>query len=45
MASLCDARYGHFYYTLEVVERLIGAGADVNAVDKVSYRQAPYYNN
>ena len=45
MASLCDARSGHFYYILEFVERVIGAGADVNVIDKVSYREAPYYNN
>ena len=45
MSSLCDARYEHFHHILEVVERLIEAGADVNIVDKVSYCQAPYYNN
>ena len=45
MASLRDAGYEHFRYILEVVKRLIEAGADVNVVDKVSYCQAPYYNN
>ena len=42
MASLHDERHKHY---LEVLERLIEAGADINVVDKVSYRQAPYYNN
>ena len=45
MASLRDARYGHFYCIVEVVDRLIEAGANVNVVDKVSYHQTPYYSN
>ena len=45
IASLCDTRYEHFHCILKVLERLIEAGADVNVVDKVSYHQAPYYNN
>ena len=46
IASLHDAKLKHFWWHIEmVVDRLIEAGADVNVVDKVSYRQAPYYNN
>ena len=45
IASLCDAKFRYVYDILQVVERLIEAGADVNVVDKVSYREAPYYNN
>ena len=45
IASLRDTRYEHFDCILKVLERLIEAGADVNVVDKVSYRQAPYYND
>ena len=45
MSAMTSRRYGHFRYILEAVERLTEAGADVNIVDKVSYRQAPYYNN
>ena len=39
-ASLHDADHLDFHDILEVVDRLIGAGADVNVVDKVSYCQA-----
>ena len=45
IASFCDVRFGYVYFLLQVVEKLIEAGADVNVVDKVSYHQAPYYNN
>ena len=45
IASLHIAEHLDFWQILEVVDRLIGAGADVNVVDKVSYHQAPYYNN
>ena len=45
IASLHNAEHLDFWYILEVVDRLIGAGADVNLVDKVSYREALYYNN
>ena len=45
IASFCDARFRYVYFLLQVVEKLIEAGADVNVVDKVSYHQAPYYNN
>ena len=45
MASLHDAKHGHFWDVLDVVYRIIEAGADVNVLDKVSYHQAPYYNN
>ena len=45
MASLHDTEYEHFWYILKVADRLIKAGADVNVIDKVSYRQVPYYNN
>ena len=45
MSAMASRRLGRFHYILEAVERLIEAGADVNIVDKVSYRQAPYYNN
>ena len=38
-----NARHQHFCEI--VVDRLIKAGADVNVADKVSYHQAPYYNN
>ena len=34
-----------FWNISSVVDRLIKVGADVNVVDKVSYREAPYYNN
>ena len=44
MSAMPSQRFGQ-YCILEAVERLIEAGADVNAVDKVSYRQTPYYNN
>ena len=44
-ASLHDKGVGYFMDFLFVVESLIKAGADVNVVDKVSYREAPYYNN
>ena len=43
IASLGDARFGYVHYILQIVERLIEVGADVNVVDKVSYREAPYY--
>ena len=43
MASPHGARHENFCGI--VVDRLIKAGADVNVVDKVSYHQAPYYNN
>ena len=45
MASLHDAEDQDFRHILNVVDRLIEAGADVNVVDKVSYHKAPYYNN
>ena len=45
IASLCEARFGYVRYILQVMERLIEVGADVNVVDKVSYREAPYYIN
>ena len=45
IASLHDAEHEYFWYILEVVDSLIEAGADVNVVDKVSFCQAPYYNN
>ena len=44
IASLHVAERLHFWDISKIVDRLIGAGADVNIVDKVSYRQAPYYN-
>ena len=44
MASLHVAKHKHFWHILDVVDRLIGAGAE-NFVDKVSYHQASYYNN
>ena len=44
IASLHVAEDLGFHYTLIIVDILIGAGADVNIVDKVSYCQAPYYN-
>ena len=44
IASLLVAECQDFYYISKIVDRLIGAGADVNIVDKVSYRQALYYN-
>ena len=37
IASLCDAEHLDFSDIVEIVDRLIGAGADVNIVDKVSY--------
>ena len=45
IASLHDAEPVEFWDFLEVVDRLIGAGADVNVVDEVSYREARYYKN
>ena len=45
MALQHDARHELYWHIETVVDRLIEAGADVNVVDKVSYRQAPYYNN
>ena len=45
MASLHDAEYEYFWYILKVLDRFIKAGADVNIVDKVSYRQVPYYKS
>ena len=45
MSAMASQRFDHLYYIFKVVDRLIEAGADVNVVDKVSYRQAPYYNN
>ena len=45
MSAMASPRFRNFHYILEAVERLIEAGADVNVVDKVSYRPAPYYNN
>ena len=45
IASLHVAERSDFYFISKIVDRLIGAGADVNVVDKVSYHQAPYYNN
>ena len=45
IASLHVAEHLYFHYISKIVDRLIGAGADVNVVDKVSYHQAPYYNN
>ena len=45
MASLHDARDEHFLDILHMVYKLIDEGADVNVLDKVSYCQAPYYNN
>ena len=40
-----DAQHRDYWDILETVDGIIGAGADVNVVDNVSYRQAPYYNN
>ena len=45
MASLHNARHEHILDIIHMIYRLIRAGADVNVVDKVSYRQAPYYNS
>ena len=45
MESLNDAKHKHFWNVLDVVKRVIEAGADINVLDKVSYSQAPYYNN
>ena len=45
MESLHSAKHGDFLDVLHVVNRVTKAGADVNVLDKVSYRQAPYYNN
>ena len=45
IASLHVAEHPVLYFISEIADRLIGAGADVNVVDKVSYHQAPYYNN
>ena len=45
IASLHDVKHLDFWDILHVVDRLIIAGADVNVVDKVSYYQAPNYNN
>ena len=44
IASLHVAERPDLYFISKIVDRLIGAGADVNIVDKVSNRQAPYYN-
>ena len=44
-ASLHNRRYGYFWNISRVVDRLTDVGADVNVVDKVSYHEAPYYNN
>ena len=43
-ASLHDKGDDYFWYIFIVVDKLIKAGADINVVDKVSYRQALYYN-
>ena len=45
IASLRDVRFVYVHDIVQVVEGLIEAGADVNVVDKVSYREAPYYIN
>ena len=44
-ASLHSRGDEYFWNISRVVDRLMKAGADVNVVDKVSYHQAPYYNN
>ena len=44
-ASLLDRGYEYIFDISNVVDRLTRAGADVNVIDKVSYREAPYYNN
>ena len=43
MSPMPSQIYGQ-HCILKAVERLIEAGADVNVIDKVSYRQALYYN-
>ena len=45
VASVCDRGDDYFWYIYIFVDELIRAGADVNVVDKVSYRHALYYNN
>ena len=45
MSSLHHGGHEHFWDSFYMLDRLIKAGADVNVVDKVSYHQAPYYNN
>ena len=45
MASLHDRGDEYVWNISRIVDRIIVAGADVNVVDKVSYREAPYYNN
>ena len=45
MASLHDVSHERFLDILHKVYGLIETGPDVNVVDKVSYHQAPNYNN
>ena len=44
-ASLLDRGYEYIFDISNVVDRLTRAGAYVNVIDKVSYHEAPYYNN
>ena len=45
VASLHDEGDEHILGILIVTDTLIKAGADVNVADRVSFRQAPYYND